>query len=39
MRSTMEQERLSNVSIISIEHKRASLINFDIISTFAAKKA
>lgn len=40
MRSTMGQERLSNLSIISIEHKRASLVNFDdIINTFAAKKS
>ena len=40
LRSTMEQDRLSNLSIISIEHQRTSSISFDdIINTFAAKKA
>ena len=40
LRSTMEQDRLSNLSINSIEHQRTSSISFDdIINTFAAKKA
>lgn len=40
LRNSMEQNRLSNLSIISIEHKKASLISYDdIIKTFAAKKA
>ncbi|KAK5648368.1 hypothetical protein RI129_003260 [Pyrocoelia pectoralis] len=40
LRNTMGQDKLTNLSIISIEHKRASLICYDdIIKVFAAKKA
>lgn len=40
LRNAMKQQRLTNLSIISIEHQRASSISFDhIINTFAAKKA
>lgn len=40
LRSTMRQERLTNLSIISIEHKRAALINYDeIINIFASNKS
>ncbi|XP_063810584.1 zinc finger MYM-type protein 1-like [Pseudophryne corroboree] len=40
LRNTMGQERLTNLSIISIEHKRASTLCYeDIIKIFAAKKA
>jgi len=36
----MKQQRLNNLSIISIEHQRASSISFEkIIKTFAAKKS
>jgi len=40
LRNTMKQQRLNNLSIISIEHQRASSISFEeIIKTFAAKKS
>lgn len=40
LRNTMEQQRLNNLSVISIEHQRASSISFEeIIKTFAAKKS
>lgn len=40
LRSTMGQQRLSNLSIIAIEHERASTIDYnEIINVFAAKKA
>lgn len=40
LRSTMEQDRLNGLSIISIEHELADTISFDdIIDDFAAKKA
>ncbi|KAK5639021.1 hypothetical protein RI129_011513 [Pyrocoelia pectoralis] len=40
LRNTMGRDKLTNLSIISIEHKRASLICYDdIIKVFAAKKA
>lgn len=40
LRSTMKQQRFTNLSLISIEHQRASSISFDeIIKTFAAKKS
>lgn len=40
LRSTMGQQRLSNLSILSIENDRASSIDYnEIINVFAAKKA
>lgn len=40
LRSCMEQGKLSNVAIISIEHAIACAVNFDdIIDKFASKKA
>lgn len=40
LRSTIGQDRLTNLSIISIESQRASCISFDdVIKTFAAKRA
>jgi len=40
LRSTTEQSRLNNLSILSIENKIARQINYeDIINDFAAKKA
>jgi len=40
LRSTMSQDRLTNMGIISIERELASKINFeDIIDEFATKKA
>ncbi|CAJ0967933.1 unnamed protein product [Ranitomeya imitator] len=40
LRSVMGQQRLTNLSIISIEHDLASKLSYDdIIKSFAAKKA
>ena len=39
MRSTMGQERLSSLAIVSIEHEVANTLDFDyVISEFAPKK-
>lgn len=40
LRSSMSQQRLTDLSIITIEHKRASNISFDkVIKEFASKKS
>jgi len=40
LRSTMKQQRFTNLSLISIEYQKASSISFDeIIKTFAAKRS
>ena len=40
LRSTMTQERLSNLAVVSIEHKESQKLNIDaLIDQFAVKKA
>jgi len=39
LRSTMAQERLSGLSVISINHVVSQQLSYDIIDDFAARKA